>query len=178
MSRVGKQPIKIESGVDVKINNNEIIIKGPKGELKNPLFDVLDTKIEESQITITPKNEEKQTNAFWGLQRTLIANMIEGVSKGFEKQLELVGVGYRAKMEGTKLSIEIGFSHPVEFEAPEGIVFQADKTNITVSGIDKKLVGQMAANIRKVRKPEPYKGKGIRYKGEIVRRKVGKKAGA
>lgn len=178
MSRVGKQPIKIESGVEVRIDNNEIIVKGPKGELKKTLFNVLDTKIEEGQVIITPKDEEKETNALWGLQRSLIANMIEGVSKGYEKKLELVGVGYRAQMKGTKLSIEIGFSHPVEFEAVDGITFEAEKTNIKVSGIDKGLVGQYAANIRKVRKPEPYKGKGIRYQGEIVRKKVGKKAGA
>lgn len=178
MSRVGKQAIKIESGVEVRIEDKEIIVKGPKGELKKSLFDSLDIKIEGDQIVIIPKDEENETRAFWGLQRTLIANMIEGVSKGFSKKLELVGVGYRAQMQGTKLSIEIGFSHPVDFEAPEGITFEADKTSITVSGIDKELVGQIAANIRKVRKPEPYKGKGIRYEGEYVRRKVGKKAGA
>lgn len=176
MSRIGKKPVKIEKGVEVKIENNEIIVKGPKGELKKPLIKLINVKIENNEIILTPKNNEKQTIAFWGLQRSLIQNMIEGVISGFSKKLELVGVGYRVSMKGKDLVLDIGFSHSVEIKAKEGITFEADKTNITVSGIDKELVGEVAASIRRIRKPEPYKGKGIRYEGEIVRKKLGKKA--
>lgn len=178
MSRIGKQPVKIEKGVDVKIESGMIFVKGPKGELKRSLLDSIDTKIENDQIIVTPKNEENETRAFWGLQRSLIFNMIEGVTKGFTKKLELVGVGYKANLQGNDLVIDIGFSHPVKVEAPQGITFAAEKTSITISGIDKELVGQIASSIRKIRKPEPYKGKGIRYVGEVVRKKLGKKAGS
>jgi len=178
MSRIGKQPVKIEKGVDVKIESGVIFVKGPKGELKRSLLNSIDTKIENDQIIVTPKNEENETRAFWGLQRSLIFNMIEGVTKGFTKKLELVGVGYKANLQGKDLVIDIGFSHPVKVEAPQGITFAAEKTSITISGIDKELVGQIASSIRKIRKPEPYKGKGIRYVGEVVRKKLGKKAGS
>jgi len=178
MSRIGKQPVKIEKGVDVKIESGMIFVKGPKGELKRSLLNSIDTKIENDQIIVTPKNEENETRAFWGLQRSLIFNMIEGVTKGFTKKLELVGVGYKANLQGNDLVIDIGFSHPVKVEAPQGITFAAEKTSITISGIDKELVGQIASSIRKIRKPEPYKGKGIRYVGEVVRKKLGKKAGS
>lgn len=176
MSRIGKKPIKIEKGVEVRIESGTIFVKGPKGELKKPLIDLIDTRIENDEILLTPKNEEKDTNALWGLQRSLIQNMIEGVTSGFSKKLELVGVGYKASMQGKDLILDIGFSHPVKISASEGIVFEAEKTSITVSGIDKELVGQIAASIRKIKKPEPYKGKGIRYEGEIIKKKLGKKA--
>lgn len=176
MSRIGKQPITIENGVEAKLDGNNIYIKGPKGELSRELLDLIETKIEGDQIIFTPKNEEKETNAFWGLQRSLVFNMVEGVTKGFEKRLELIGVGYKARVEGKNLVIEIGFSHPVIIEPKEGITFEVDKNIIIISGIDKELVGQTASSIRKIRKPEPYKGKGIRYEGEIVKKKLGKKA--
>lgn len=176
MSRIGKQSIKIEQGVDVRIELGVIFVKGPKGELKRSLISSLNTKIEDGQIIITPKDEEKQTRAFWGLQRSLIANMVEGVTQGFSKKLELVGVGYKASLSGKDLVLDIGFSHSVTIPAAEGITFEVEKTKITILGIDKELVGQTAASIRKIRKPEPYKGKGIRYEGEVVRRKIGKKA--
>ncbi len=176
MSRIGKKPIKIEDGVEVKIENQTILVKGKLGELKKPLIDSIDVKIKDNEIVLTPKNKEKETIAFWGLQRSLIQNMVTGVEQGFSKKLEIVGVGYRASMQGNDLVLDIGFSHPVKIEAKEGIKFEAEKSNITVSGIDKELVGQVSASIRKIRKPEPYKGKGIRYEGEFVRRKLGKKA--
>ena len=176
MSRIGKKPVKIEKGVEVKIDSGMIFVKGPKGELKKPLVDLIDTKIENDEIIFTPKDEENKTKALWGLQRALVQNMVDGVNLGFSKKLELVGVGYKANMQGKDLVLDIGFSHSVTIPAPEGITFTAEKTNITVSGIDKELVGQTAASIRKIRKPEPYKGKGIRYEGEVVRKKLGKKA--
>ncbi|HOI60047.1 MAG TPA: 50S ribosomal protein L6 [Candidatus Pacearchaeota archaeon] len=176
MSRIGKKPVKIEKGVEVKIDSGMIFVKGPKGELKKPLVDFIDTKIENDEIIFTPKDEENKTKALWGLQRALVQNMVDGVNLGFSKKLELVGVGYKANVQGKDLVLDIGFSHSVTIPAPEGITFTAEKTNITVSGIDKELVGQTAASIRKIRKPEPYKGKGIRYEGEVVRKKLGKKA--
>ncbi len=176
MSRIGKKPVKIEKGVEVKIDSGMIFVKGPKGELKRSLIDSIDVKVENDEIMFIPKNEENETKAFWGLQRTLVKNMIEGVTKGFLKNLELVGVGYKVNMQGKDLILDIGFSHSVTIPAPEGITFTAEKTKITVSGIDKELVGQTAASIRKIRKPEPYKGKGIRYKDEHIVRKEGKKA--
>ncbi len=176
MSRIGKKPILIPTGVEIKINNNEVIVKGPKGELKRIVRPEIKVEIKENQIIVSPKKETKKTKAFWGLERTLIFNMIEGVTKGYEKKLELQGVGYRAEMQGEDLVLKVGFSHPVLVKKPEGIKFSVDKNIITVAGIDKEKVGQIAAKIRKIRPPEPYKGKGIRYEGEEVRRKVGKKA--
>ncbi|MDD2628063.1 MAG: 50S ribosomal protein L6 [Clostridia bacterium] len=176
MSRIGKKPVKIEKGVEVKIDSGFIIVKGIRGELKKPLLDLIETKIENDEITFIPKNEDKSTGALWGLQRALVQNMVDGVTKGFAKKLELVGVGYKANVQGTELVLDIGFSHSVKIPAPKGITFVADKTSITISGIDKALVGQISATIRQIRKPEPYKGKGIRYEGEVVRKKLGKKA--
>jgi len=175
MSRIGKQPISILDQVDVKINDDLMIVKGPKGELKQALVSEIVVEIKEKEIIIKPKNESG-SNAMWGTYRALIANMIKGVVDGFEKKLIFEGVGYRAVVEGKKLVLNLGYSHPIEIDAPNGIEFKVEKNTITISGIDKQLVGEVAANIRDKRKPEPYKGKGIRYDGEIIRRKVGKKA--
>lgn len=176
MSRIGKQPIAIPDKVDVKIAENEIVIKGPKGELV--LKYAPEVKIEqvEKQLFIKPAKKTKNTQAFWGLYRALISNMVLGVSQGFEKKLEIEGVGFKAEVQGNKLVLNIGLSHPVEIEAPEKIEFKVEKNVIIISGIDKQVVGQTAAKIRAQKKPEPYKGKGIRYQGEIIRRKAGKKA--
>ncbi len=176
MSRVGKNPIELPQGVSIKIDGDNISVSGPKGELSLKKSPVIGVVQEDSLIKVFIDKETKDSNALWGLTRSLIANMVEGVSKGFEKKLEIEGVGYRVELKGNKLVFALGFSHPVEFEAPEGIKFEVDKNVITVSGIDKCLVGQTAANIRKLKKPEPYKGKGIRYQGEVIRRKAGKKA--
>jgi len=176
MSRIGKKPIEIPQGVEVNIENNLVSVKGPKGELERYIRPEIKIEKKDNELIVAPDKETKRTNALWGLSRTLIANMIEGVTNGFEKKLEIHGVGYRASLEGEDLVLLMGFSHPVKIEKIEGIKFEVQKTNITVLGINKELVGQMAARIRKVRPPEPYKGKGIRYEGEYVRRKAGKKA--
>ena len=175
MSRIGKMPVAIPSGVEVKIDGTTVTVKGKKGELTRTFQPTMIIKQEGEEITIAPADEERQTNAYWGLTRSLIHNMVEGVSTGFEKKLELVGVGYRAALKGRDLELQLGFSHPVLIPAPEGITFEVPSQNeITVSGASKEQVGQVAADIRKWRKPEPYKGKGIRYEGEHVRRKAGK----
>lgn len=175
MSRIGKMPIALPDGVEIKINGSNISVKGKQGELERTFQDVIEIKQDGSEIVCLPKNEEPQTNAYWGLTRTLLSNMIEGVSKGFEKHLELVGVGYRAALKGKDLELSVGFSHPVVVAAPEGITFEVpEQDKIIVKGASKEQVGQVAADIRKWRKPEPYKGKGIRYEGEYVRRKAGK----
>ncbi len=176
MSRIGKKPIKIPQGVEVKINDGFVFIKGPKGELKRKIRPEIKAEIKEDEILINPTKEDKKTNAFWGLTRSLVSNMVEGVSEGFEKKLQIEGVGYKANLEGDFLVLNLGFSHQIKMKKPEGISFLVEKNIITVSGIDKELVTQIAAEIKKKRKPEPYKGKGIRYVGEVVRRKVGKKA--
>lgn len=177
MSRIGKKPIQILDGVEVKSANGLIEVKGPKGFLSMKPVDSVSVVIEDKEIIITPKNiEDKKASAFWGLTRTLISNMVDGVTKGFEKKMELNGVGFKVRVEGKDLVLDVGFSHPVKILAPEGISFLAEKNVITVMGIDKGLVGQIAATIRKIRPPEPYKGKGIRYQGEIIRKKLGKKA--
>lgn len=175
MSRIGKMPITVPSGVEVKIDGNTVTVKGKKGELTRTFQPCIDIKQEGDEIILTPKNDETQTNAFWGLTRSLLNNMVVGVSDGFEKKLELVGVGYRAMLKGRDLEMQLGFSHPVVVKAPEGITFEVPSQNeINVLGASKEQVGQVAADIRKWRKPEPYKGKGIRYVGEYVRRKAGK----
>jgi len=176
MSRIGKKPILIPEGVEVKVEGNKIFVKGKKGELTRLI--PLEIKVEkkEKEIIVSLVKETKKSKALWGLTRTLIFNMIEGVVNGYEKKLELQGVGYRANLEGEDLVLQIGFSHPVKVKKPEGINFSINKNIVTVLGIDKELVGQVAAKIRKIRPPEPYKGKGIRYLGEKVRRKLGKKA--
>ncbi len=174
MSRIGKKPISIPEAATVSINNNEILVKGPKGELTRKLFDEVNVEIKENEIVLSIKKEKNKD--LWGLMRSLIFNMIEGVTNGFEKKLKLEGVGYTATLQDKKLVLKVGFSHLIEIEEVPGVTFEVEKNLITVRGIDKQLVGQMAANIRKVKPPEPYKGKGIRYEGEKVRRKEGKKA--
>jgi large subunit ribosomal protein L6 len=176
MSRIGKQPIKIPDGVTAEMKDGEFKVKGPKGELSFQLRPEIETVIKAHQIVTNIKQKTKQSNAFWGLTRSLIFNAVKGVTEGYQKQLEIQGVGYKAKVEGDELVLEAGFSHPVNVKKPEGIEFFVSKNIITVSGIDKQLVGEMAAQIRAVRPPEPYKGKGIRYLGEEVIRKVGKRA--
>jgi large subunit ribosomal protein L6 len=175
MSRIGKNPILIPAGVTVTVQGSEVTVKGLKGELKTITRPEIQAKVEENKIVLSPKIETKDTNAYWGLTRALIANMVKGVTEGFEKKLELVGVGYRAKSSANGITLSLGFSHPIEFPAPQGITIEvADNTNITIKGFDKQVVGQTAAKIRSFKKPEPYKGKGVRYAGEVVRRKAGK----
>lgn len=178
MSRIGKLPVSVPAGVEVSINGNEVNVKGPKGELTQTFHKELTIeKAEDGSIVVSRPNDERESRAMHGLTRTLIHNMIIGVSEGYSKTLELVGVGYRAAVKGNNLEMNLGFSHPVIIEKPEGITFECpDQAKIVVSGIDKQQVGQVAADIRKWRKPEPYKGKGIRYQGEHVRRKEGKTA--
>lgn len=176
MSRIGKKIIQIPDGVDVKINGALIIVKGSKGELSLILDSNLVAEIKDKNLIIKPKIDNGENSAIWGTFQALISNMTIGVSKGFEKKLLFEGVGYRAVVNGNKLVLSLGFSHSVELEAPKGIEFKVEKNAIIISGADKHLVGQTAANIRLKRKVEPYKGKGIRYENEIVRRKAGKKA--
>lgn len=174
MSKIGKKPIEIPKGVEVNINNNIIKVKGPKGELSLKLSPRINVEKNDEKIIVSKKGDAKELKMMWGTTNVLIANMIKGVSSGFEKRLEIHGVGYRANVLGKDLSLTLGFSHPVVFKAPEKIEFRVEKNEIIISGIDKEKIGQIAAKIRDLRKPEPYKGKGIRYKGEIVRRKSGK----
>ncbi len=175
MSRIGKRIIKVPEGVTVTLDNNEVVVKGPKGELKQVMLKDITMKQENGEITLERANEAAK--AMHGTMNALISNMITGVTKGYEKALEIIGVGYRFNVQGKKLVINAGYSHPVEMMVPEGLTVEAtSNTEITVKGIDKVLVGEFAANIRKVRKPEPYKGKGIRYKDEHIIRKEGKKA--
>lgn len=176
MSRIGKQPIIIPENVEVKIDGDLVIVKGSKGELRNQIRPEVKVEIKDKKIILKPVKLYKGTQALWGTYRSNIFNMIEGVTKGFEKKLEIQGVGYRANLEDKDLVLSLGFSHPIKIKAPEGIEFKVERSIVTVSGIDKQLVGQVSAEIRSKRKPEPYKGKGIRYQGEIVRRKAGKKA--
>lgn len=175
MSRIGKMPVKIPSGVTVEINQNLVKVKGPKGELDMKVRPEIKVKSENDEIIAEVAIKTANTPAYWGLTRALIASMVKGVTEGYEKKLEIVGVGYRAAAAGSGVSLSLGFSHPIVFEAPEGIKFEVpDSQNITISGSDKQLVGQTAAKIRALRKPEPYKGKGIKYSDETIRRKAGK----
>lgn len=175
MSRIGRKPISLPTGVEINIENNIITVKGPKGTLSQSIPEDIAIDQEENELLVKRPSDAKRHRALHGLTRALVANMVTGVTSGFEKKLEMVGVGYRAQMQGSKLVISIGFSHPVEVEAPEGIEFEVPAvTKITVKGIDKQLVGNTAAHIRAIRKPEPYKGKGLRYENEVVRRKAGK----
>lgn len=176
MSRIGKQVIEIPEKVDLKVDGDLISIKGPKGSLSWNLPKGVKLEQKENTISISVSSQTKRLKALWGTSRALIANMIKGVSEGYEKRLQMEGVGYRAQVQGDTLTLAVGFSHPVEIKAPENISFLVEKNIIIISGIDKILVGETAARIRAVRKPEPYKGKGIRYEGEIIRRKAGKKA--
>lgn len=174
MSRVGKKPIPIPDKVKVSIKDRHIAVEGPKGKLEIDVDPPITVKIEDNEIVVTRPNDARRNRAFHGLTRALIANMVQGVSAGFEKKLEIQGVGYRAAAQGKALSFQLGYSHPILFEPPPGIELAVDHNIVTVSGIDKQAVGQVAAQIRALRKPEPYKGKGIRYVGEYVRRKAGK----
>ena len=176
MSRIGKSPIDVPSGVEVKLAGQNVEVKGSKGTLAITLPDVLSLSQEENAVTVTRENEERQTKALHGLNRSLVANMVEGVSTGFKKELKIVGVGYRALAKGpSKLEMSLGYSHTIAVNAPDGITFDVpDNTTIIVNGVDKQSVGQVAAEIRSLRKPEPYKGKGVMYAGERIIRKAGK----
>ena len=175
MSRIGKLPIAVPGGVDVKIEGQLVSVKGPKGELSLVVAEPIRVALEEGQVLVPRPNDERDSRALHGLTRTLINNNIIGVTEGYAKQLEVVGTGYRVQQKGAGLELALGFSHPVLFDAPEGVTLSVEgSTKITVSGISKQAVGEVAANIRKLKKPEPYKGKGIRYAGENVRRKAGK----
>ena len=177
MSRIGKQPVAVPDGVEINIEPELVSVKGPKGELAERKSREIEVKQEDGQIVVTRPTDRGEHRALHGLTRSLIANMVEGVTNGFEKRLEIQGVGYRANLQGKKLVLALGYSHPVELDAPDGIDFEVPlPTRIVVRGISKQAVGEVAAKIRKSRPPEPYKGKGIRYEGEYVRRKVGKRA--
>jgi len=175
MSRIGKSPVPIAAGVDVKVDGQDVTVKGPKGTLERTFHERVTISVEDGEARVVRNDEDRKTRALHGLSRALLANMVEGVSEGFRKELSIVGVGYRASLKGKNLELLVGYSHPVDIIAPDGITLEVpDQTRIIVSGIDKELVGQVAADIRKVRPPEPYKGKGIRYVDEYVRRKAGK----
>ncbi len=175
MSRVGKMPVTVPSGVQVTIEGTRVTVKGPKGELSRTFPERISFVIEDDVITVNRPDDSRQSKALHGLSRALLHNMVVGVSEGYVKELEIQGVGYRAALKGSDIELQVGFSHPVIVTPPEGVSFEVpEPTKIKVSGIDKELVGQVAASIRKVRPPEPYKGKGIRYSGEYVRRKAGK----
>ncbi|WP_028781727.1 50S ribosomal protein L6 [Thalassobacillus devorans] len=177
MSRVGFKSLELPEGVEVKNNNNTVTVKGPKGELTQTFHQDMTIKLEDNVLTVERPSESKEHRALHGTTRSLIGNMVEGVSKGYEKSLEIIGVGYRATKQGNKVTINAGYSHPVEVEQRDGIEIDVpSNTKVVVKGIDKELVGAVAANIRAIRPPEPYKGKGIRYEGEYVRRKEGKTA--
>ena len=177
MSRIGKRPIELPAGVNVTIDPGRVMVSGPLGELQQQVPVRMTIDREDGQLVVTRPTERGEDRALHGLTRTLVANMVEGVTKGFEKKLQIQGVGYRAALRGTSLELSVGYSHAVVIEAPKGITFDVPTpTEVTVKGIDKQQVGEIAAQVRKVRPPEPYKGKGIRYEGEYVRRKVGKRA--
>ena len=176
MSRIGKRPVAIPSGVEAKIDNGTLSVKGPKGTLTMGLSDLVSYKLEDGTIAVDPVNDTKPARSHWGMQRTLVQNLVDGVTEGFSKTLQISGVGYRAQAQGKKLKLQLGYSHDVDLDVPEGIeVKTPDQTTVEISGIDKQAVGQFAANVRKWRKPEPYKGKGIKYRGEYIFRKEGKK---
>ena len=175
MSRIGKLPVAVPSGVNVTVNDGEVQVKGPKGELRQRVLQYVTVKLEDGNVIVERKGDAKEHRSAHGLTRTLVNNMIEGVSKGFRKSLEIQGVGYRAAKAGENLNLTLGYSHPVSYKAPQGITLSVEGTNkIHVDGIDKQQVGQVAAEIRNLRPPEPYKGKGVRYQAEVVRKKLGK----
>ena len=177
MSRLGKLPIILPAGVTATLSGHLLVVKGPKGELKQDFNSDIIVTIEETQILVSKnENGSKKASVMWGLYRTLFANMVEGVSAGFVRKLEINGVGYRANVAGNRLNMALGFSHPIEFDLPEGITALVEGNIITLNGFDKKLIGETAARIRKIRKPEPYKGKGVKYLEEVLRRKAGKSA--
>ena len=176
MSRTGKRPVAVPAGVTANIDGGEISVKGPKGTLTMGLSDLIDYKVEDEGISVKPANDTQKARAFWGMQRTMVSNLVEGVTEGFSKTLQITGVGYRANAQGKTLKLQLGYSHDVDLTVPEGLTVQTpDQTTVVISGIDKQAVGQFAAEIRRWRKPEPYKGKGIKYQGEYVFRKEGKK---
>ena len=176
MSRIGKKPVVVPGGVTADIADGTLTVKGPKGTLTLSLADDVTYKIEDGSISVQPANDTKRARSFWGMQRTLVQNLVTGVTEGYTKVLEITGVGYRANAQGKNLKLQLGYSHDVDFPVPEGIEIKTpDNTTIEISGIDKQKVGQVAAEIRRWRKPEPYKGKGIKYRGEYIFRKEGKK---
>ncbi len=176
MSRIGKRPVAIPSGVTADIANGVLTVKGPKGALTLALRDEISYSVQDGSILVKPANDTKQARAFWGMQRTLVDNLVTGVTQGYTKVLEITGVGYRANSQGRNLKLQLGYSHDVDYAVPEGIEIKTpDNTTVEISGIDKQKVGQVAAEIRRWRKPEPYKGKGIKYRGEYIFRKEGKK---
>jgi large subunit ribosomal protein L6 len=176
MSRIGKKPVPMPSGVSASIEGSQLSVKGPKGSLSMPMLDDISYGIEDGQIVVKPANDTKRARAFWGMHRTLVQNLVTGVTEGFTKTLEITGVGYRANLQGKNLKLQLGYSHDVDYAVPEGItIVTPDQTTVQISGIDRQKVGQVAAEIRRWRKPEPYKGKGIKYRGEFIFRKEGKK---
>jgi large subunit ribosomal protein L6 len=176
MSRIGKKPVPLPKGVTASVNDGTVAVKGPKGELKLRLVSEIEAQVGDDGITLTPRSEDDRARAMWGMQRTLVNNLVTGVTQGFSQKLEINGVGYRAAVQGKKLNLQLGFSHDVSYPIPDGIQIVAEKpTALTVSGMDKQLVGQVASEIRGFRPPEPYKGKGVKYAGEHIRRKEGKK---
>ena len=177
MSRIGKQPIELPKGVEVKLGEDMVEVKGPKGTLQTPICSLLNYEIADGHLTITRKDDTRESSAQHALRRTLIANCVEGVSKGFSKTLEVIGVGFKVAVKGNIIDLSVGYSHPVLLELPKGLEAKAEGTKLTISGIDKELVGEFAARVRRVREPEPYKGKGIKYENEIIRRKAGKSGG-
>ncbi len=175
MSRIGKKPIVLPAGVQVELKDGLVSVKGQKGALQRPFLEGLEMDMIDGTITVRRRNDDKRSRSYHGLMRTLVANMVEGVSKGFEKKLEIVGIGYRSELKGSDLALFLGYSHPINFPLPAGISAEVEKqTLLTIKGIDKELVGQTAAKIRDLRKPDPYKGKGVKYAGEVLRKKAGK----
>lgn len=174
MSRIGKNPIDIPSGVEVSVGASEIQIKGPKGTLKTPVDPTVEYKIEDGKVYVSRVDDSREARGQHGLRRSLLANCVDGVTKGFAKTLEVIGVGYKVSVQGKKVVLNVGYSHPVEFDLPAGLDAKAEGSKLTIEGIDKQLVGEVAAQIRRVRPPEPYKGKGIKYIDEFIRRKAGK----
>jgi large subunit ribosomal protein L6 len=176
MSRIGKKPVAIPAGVTASMEAGTLSVKGPKGELTMPMSDLISYEMKDEGLLVQPANKSKEARAFWGMQRTLVQNLVTGVTEGFTKVLEITGVGYRANSQGKNLKLQLGYSHDVDFAIPDGIDIKTpDNTTIEISGIDRQKVGQVAAEIRRWRKPEPYKGKGIKYRGEYIFRKEGKK---
>ena len=176
MSRIGKKPVPVPAGVTANIEGKVLTVKGAKGTLTLDLADEVSYEVNDGGITVTPANDTKRARSFWGMQRTLVQNLVTGVTEGYTKQLQITGVGYRANVQGKNLKLQLGYSHDVDFTIPEGITIATpDNTTVNISGIDKQQVGQVAAEIRRWRKPEPYKGKGIKYAGEFIFRKEGKK---
>ena len=175
MSRIGKKPVTMEKGVRLDVKDGEITVSGPKGTLKRPLLEGLSVNVHENVVTVERASDEKKIRSYHGLMRTLISNMVDGVYKGFERKLEIVGIGYRAEMQGNNVVFYLGYSHPIEFALPQGISAQIEKqTSLTVKGIDKELLGEVAAKMRALRKPDVYKNKGVKYADEVLRKKAGK----